>query len=62
MKKIFCLSSTKEIFEKLKDCYQQCLQQCGYNEKLNYMEENHEINKKSRKQIVFGSTDLTANQ
>ena len=43
------LSLTKEIFENSKDYYEQRLQQCGYNKKLNFTEENNEINKKSRK-------------
>ena len=49
MKKRFCLSSTKKIFENVKDYYEQRLQRWGYNEKLNYTEENYEINKKSWK-------------
>ena len=43
------LSSTKKIFENSKDYYEQRLRQCGYNKKLNYTEENNEINQKSRK-------------
>ena len=47
------LSSRKEIFENLKDYYEQRLRQCGYNEKLNYIEQNNEINQKSRKRNVL---------
>ena len=35
-KRLWRLSSTKEIFENSKDYYEQRLRQCGYNEKLNY--------------------------
>ena len=48
-KRLSRLSSTKQIFENSKDYYEQLLRQCGYNEKLNYTEENSKINKKSRK-------------
>ena len=47
------LSSTKEIFENSKDYYEQYLRQCGYNEKLNYTEENIETNQKSRKRNIL---------
>ena len=40
-KRLSRLSSTKEYFKNLKDYYEQRLQQCGYNEKLNYTEENN---------------------
>ena len=46
-KRLSRLSSTKEIFENSKDCYEQRLGQCRYNEKLNCTEENNEINQKS---------------
>ena len=52
-KRLSCLSSTKEIFENSKDCYEQRLRQCRYNEKLNYTEENNKINKKSRKRNIL---------
>ena len=48
-KRLSCLSSTKEIFENSKDYYEQRLRQCGYNEKLNYAEENNKIKQISRK-------------
>ena len=43
-KRLSRLCSTKEIFENLKDYYEQRLRQCGYKEKLNYTKENNEIN------------------
>ena len=52
-KRLSHLSSTKEIFENSKDCYEQRLQQCGYNEKLNYTEENNGINPNSRKRNIL---------
>ena len=52
-KRLSRLSSTKEIFENSKDYYEQRLRQCGYNEKLNYTEENNKINKKSRKRNIL---------
>ena len=48
-KRLSRLSSTKEIFENSKDYDEQRLRQCGYNEKLNYTEENNKANQKSRK-------------
>ena len=45
-------SSTKEIFENLKDYYEQQLRQCGYNEMLNYTELNNKINQKSTLQQI----------
>ena len=45
-------SSTKEIFENLKDYYEQHLRQCGYNEMLNYTELNNKINQKSTLQQI----------
>ena len=51
-KRLSRLSSTKEILENSKDCYEQRLRQCRYNEKLNYREEN-KINKKSRKRNIL---------
>ena len=50
---LFFLSSTKEIFENSKDYYEQRLRQCGYNEQLNYTEENNETSKKSRKRNIL---------
>ena len=47
------LSLTKEIFENSKDYYEQRLQQCGYDKKLNFTEENNKINKKSRKRNII---------
>ena len=52
-KRLSHLSSTKEIFENAKDYYEQRLRQCGYNEKLNYTEENNKIKKKSRKRNIL---------
>ena len=52
-KRLSRLSSTKDIFEKSKDYYEQRLRQCGFNEKLNYTEENNEINKKPRKHNII---------
>ena len=52
-KRLSSLSSTKGIFENLKDYYEQRLRQCGYNKKLNHTEENNEINQKSRKHNIF---------
>ena len=48
-KKVIPSTSLKEIFENLKDYYEQRLQQRGYNKKLSYTEENNETKKKSRK-------------
>ena len=48
-KRLSQLPSTKEIFENLKDYYEQHLWKCGCNEELNYTEENNEINQKSWK-------------
>ena len=48
-KRLSRLYSTKEIFENLKDYYEQRLRQCGYNDKLNYTKENNEISKHSPK-------------
>ena len=52
-KRLSRLSSTKEIFENSKDYYEQRLRQCGYNEKLNYTEENNKINQKYRKRNIL---------
>ena len=52
-KRLSRLSSTKEIFENSKDCYEQRLRQCGYNEKLDYTEENNKTNQKSRKRDIL---------
>ena len=51
-KRLSHLSSTKEIFENSKDYNEQRLRQCGYNEKLNYTEEN-KANQKSRKHNIL---------
>ena len=42
----------KKYFKNSKDFYEQRLQQCGYNEKLNYTEEDNK-NKKSRKRNIL---------
>ena len=60
-KRLSRLSSTKEIFENTKNYYEQRLWQCGYNEKLNYTEEDKEINKKSSKYYIR-SNHFTVNQ
>ena len=52
-KRLSQLFSTKETFEHSKDYYEQRLRQCGYNEKLNYTEENNEINQESRKRNIL---------
>ena len=52
-KRLSRLSSTKEIFENSKDYYEQRLRQCGYNEKLNYTEENNKINQKSGRRNIL---------
>ena len=43
----------KNVLENSKDCCEQRLRECGYNEKLNYTEENNKINKKSRKRNIL---------
>ena len=57
-KRLSRLSSTKDTFEKSKDYYEQPLQQCAYNERSNYKEENDEINKKSRKRNMLWFNSL----
>lgn len=57
-KRLSRLSSTKDTFEKSKDYYEQPLQQCAYNERSNYKEENNEINKKSRKRNMLWFNSL----
>ena len=52
-KRLSRLSSTKNIFEKSKDYYEQRLRQRRFNEKLNYTEGNNEINKKPRKHNII---------
>ena len=46
--------TSKDYDEQPKtNCLRHCLRQCGYNEKLNYTEENNEINQKSRKHNIL---------
>ena len=52
------LSLTKEVFENSKDYYEQRLRDCGYNEKLNYTEENNKTNQKPRKRNILSFIPL----